>query len=65
MRSCCPMTKKILIVNGVEFRQIDTDIGKQKRAARRIPGPLGAIMGFININNLKREKGCYYGQNLV
>ena len=37
------MTKDILIVNGVEFRRIDTDIGKQKRVARRIPAPLAAI----------------------
>ena len=38
------ITNEILIVNEVEFRQIDTDIGKRKRAARRIPGPLADII---------------------
>ena len=35
---------KILIEKGVNLRRIDTDIIKQKRAARRIPRPLAAIL---------------------
>jgi len=29
MRSCCPMRKEILIVNGGDLRRIDIDIGKE------------------------------------
>ncbi|MBS9770389.1 MAG: hypothetical protein J7F05_07810 [Trichodesmium erythraeum GBRTRLIN201] len=36
-------------MNAVEFRRIETDIGKQERAARRIPRPLGAI--FLEMRN--------------
>ena len=38
-------SNKIMNEKGVEFRQIDTDIGKQKRAARRIPRPLADMLG--------------------
>ena len=41
------MTNENVIVNRVEFRRIDTDIEKQKRAARRIPSPLPAIECWI------------------
>ena len=39
------MANKNVIEKRVEFGQIDTDIEKQKRAARRIPSPLPAMLG--------------------
>jgi len=42
------MAKKILIINGVAFRRIETDIGKRKRVARRIPRPLFARQLGVN-----------------
>ena len=44
------MRKEILIVNGVDLRRIDIDIGKRKRAARRIPGPLPDMLGLDVLN---------------
>lgn len=37
------MVNEIINQNKVDLRRIDTDIEKQKRAARCIPGPLCAI----------------------
>ena len=43
------MSNKNMIEKGVDLRRIDSDIEKQKRAARRIPSPLPAsLFGRIN-----------------
>ena len=44
-----------MIVDEVEFRRIDTDIGKQKRAARRIPGPLAASNYKLDIDEIRGD----------
>ena len=44
------MTNDMLIVNRVDLRRIETDIEKQKRAARRIPSPLPDMLGRDVLN---------------
>jgi len=58
MRSRCHCEKQETDRREVEFGQIRTDIGKQKRAARRIPRPLAGMLG--QEVNLKDKIGGIY-----